>query len=66
MQNTSNQIGYNVAIGGFYESICYFLITTSIDTCVSDALDLNINKQSSNFISKENKGSVETKVLILI
>ena len=66
VQNTSNNIAHEAVKNGLYESIWDILRTTSTVTCVSDALDLHLDEPKSNPILKENKGFVESKVLIPI
>ena len=66
VQKTSNQIGHNAVIDGLCESIWDFFIITSTVTCVTDTLDLYIDEPKSNVILGENKGFLETRVLIHI
>ena len=49
-----------------HESIWDFLIKTSTFTCISNALDLYTDEPKSNPILKENRGLVETRLLIPI
>ena len=66
VQNTSNNIALDAVKNRFYKTVWDSLITTSIVTCVSDALGLHIDEPKSNPILKGNEGFVETRVLIPI
>ena len=53
-------------IDGLYKSKWYFLTATNTVTCVSDILDLHMDKPESNPIPKGNKGFMKTRIMILI